>query len=76
MKYLETPPIGPVGPGPVEDRLSALEATVAQLMHFIPENLRPDLSKGALRQEPDTGKSDAATPPAAETDASKGEKKK
>jgi hypothetical protein len=76
VKYLETPPFGPVGPGPVEDRLSALEAAVSQLLHFIPENLRPDLSKGALRQEPDAGKSEPATPPAGEPDASKGEKKK
>jgi hypothetical protein len=76
VKFLETLPGVPVGPGPVEDRLAALEATVAQLMHFIPENLRPDLSKGALRQEPDAGKPDAATPPASETDASKSEKKK
>ena len=25
---------------------------MAQLMHFIPQELRPDLSKGALKQEP------------------------
>jgi hypothetical protein len=42
-----------VGPGvPVEDRLTALEAAYAQLAHFIPQDLRPDLSKGALKQEP------------------------
>jgi hypothetical protein len=56
VKYFEVPPIGPVGPGPVEERLSALEAAVSQLVHFIPENLRPDLSKGALRQEADAEK--------------------
>jgi hypothetical protein len=28
---------------------------MAQLMHFIPEILRPDLSKGALKQEPPAG---------------------
>jgi hypothetical protein len=39
--------------GPVEQRLAALEAAVTQLLHFIPENLRPDLSRGALKQEPD-----------------------
>ena len=42
-----------VAPGvPVEQRLAALEAAMAQLMHFIPQELRPDLSKGALKQEP------------------------
>ncbi len=34
-----------------EARLAALEANIAQLMHFIPENLRPDLSQGALKGE-------------------------
>jgi hypothetical protein len=38
--------------GPVEQRLAALEASMAQLVHFIPQEQRPDLSKGALRQEP------------------------
>jgi hypothetical protein len=42
--------------GPVEQRLAALEAAMTQLMHFIPENLRPDLTQGALKQEPDAGK--------------------
>jgi hypothetical protein len=43
-----------VGPGdPVEQRLASLEATMAQLLHFIPESLRPDLSQGALKQEAD-----------------------
>src|SRR5438045_80660 len=38
-----------VGPGdPVEQRVAALEATVAQLMHFIPAEMRPNLSTGAL----------------------------
>ncbi len=46
--------------GPVEQRLAALEATVAQLLHFIPENLRPDLSQGALKQEPDAAKQGTA----------------
>ena len=44
--------------GPVEDlagRLGRLEQTVGQLQHFITTNLRPDLSKGALKQEPDAG---------------------
>ena len=52
-------PEGPSDPGgPVEDplrRLSKLEQTVGELQHFITANLRPDLSKGALKQEPDAG---------------------
>ena len=85
VKYLEAPVVGPVGPGPVEaqsleQRLSALEGAMSQLVHFIPENLRPDLSKGALRQEPDAEKKEAGGAPASEpaADASKkeGEKKK
>jgi hypothetical protein len=44
---------GPVGPGPVETRLSALEQTVSQLAHFIASEQRPDLSRGALSGEPD-----------------------
>jgi hypothetical protein len=47
-------PIGSFDPGgPVEQRLAALESAMAQLMHFIPESLRPDLSSGALKQEED-----------------------
>jgi hypothetical protein len=52
---------GPTDPGgPVEDpgllgRLGKLEQTVGELQHFITANLRPDLSKGALKQEPDAG---------------------
>ena len=42
--------------GPVEQRLAALEAAVTQLLHFIPENLRPDLTQGALKQEADAEK--------------------
>ncbi len=41
--------------GGVEQRLAQLEATLGQLSHFIDPSLRPDLSKGALRQEPDAG---------------------
>jgi hypothetical protein len=55
IEYPENWPVGrgPVGPGdPVEQRLAALEAAVGQLAHFIPQELRPDLSKGALKQEP------------------------
>jgi hypothetical protein len=45
----------------VEERLAALEKTIGQLSHFITSGLRPDLSKGALKQEskklPSSGKS-------------------
>jgi hypothetical protein len=48
---------GTVGPGdPVEQRLAAMEATLANLVHFIPADLRPDLSSGALAQEADKKK--------------------
>jgi hypothetical protein len=44
--------------GSIEDRLARLEATVGQLSHFIRPELRPDLSAGALKREPDvSGKS-------------------
>jgi hypothetical protein len=33
-------------------RLDALEAVVGKLVHFIPAEMRPDLSKAALTQEP------------------------
>lgn len=48
--------------GPVEQRLAALEAAVSQLSHFIPQELRPDLSKGALKQEPEEPKNKPAEP--------------
>jgi hypothetical protein len=48
--------------GPVEQRLTALESAVSQLLHFIPENLRPDLSQGALKQESDAAKPGAPKP--------------
>jgi Subtilase family len=47
---------GGVAEGPPEDiatRLDRLEASVAQLSHFIGGELRPDLTQGALAQEPD-----------------------
>jgi hypothetical protein len=37
-------------------RLAALESAMTQLLHFIPAELRPDLTKGALKQEPDAAK--------------------
>jgi len=57
-----------VGPGdPVEQRMAALEATVAQLMHFIPAEMRPNLSTGALAQEEGTkGAQGSKSAPAAE----------
>ncbi|GAB4100722.1 S8 family serine peptidase [Sinomonas halotolerans] len=40
---------GPQAEGPsAEDRLAALEGTVAELAHFIDQALRPDLGAGAL----------------------------
>jgi hypothetical protein len=64
---------GPLGPGPVapqprpqsagasvEDRLTRLEAAMAELAHFISPELRPDLSQGALTREPDLGTGGAA----------------
>jgi hypothetical protein len=47
---------GPVGDGPVEQRLQALEQAVASLTHFICSGQRPDLSRGALAGERDTKK--------------------
>jgi hypothetical protein len=44
---------GPTGPGLVEQRLSQLEGVVTQLTHFISAGMRPDLSQGALKNEPD-----------------------
>ena len=48
---------GSVAPGdPVilrlEERLASLEKAIGTLTHFITSELRPDLSKGALKQEP------------------------
>lgn len=47
-------PLGSIEEG-VSGRLAQLEQTVGQLQHFITTNLRPDLSQGALKQEPDAG---------------------
>lgn len=55
---------------PYSQRLAALESAVAQLSHFIPAELRPDLSQGALKQEPDAPKP-AASAPAPAKDAKK-----
>lgn len=45
--------INPPPTGNAEDRLSQLEATVSQLVHFISQDLRPDLQTSALNQEDD-----------------------
>jgi hypothetical protein len=49
---------GPISnPGdPVEQRVGALEQSVANLQHFITTGQRPDLSQGALSGEADTAK--------------------
>jgi hypothetical protein len=42
---------------PVEQRLAALENAVTALQqHFIPRDSRPELSRGALKSEPDVKK--------------------
>jgi hypothetical protein len=46
-------PIQPVPGGTLEERLTRLESAVAQVTHFIRPELRPDLSRGALKREPD-----------------------
>jgi Txe/YoeB family toxin of Txe-Axe toxin-antitoxin module len=42
---------------PIEQRVSALEHTVASLSHFITGQQRPDLGRGALSAEPGAKKS-------------------
>ena len=43
-------------PGDIEERLASLEAGVSSLRHFISGQQRPDLSRGALSQEPGSKK--------------------
>ena len=43
------------GSGSPEDRLGELEDAVERLTHFIGVDLRPDLTTGALKGEPDAG---------------------
>jgi hypothetical protein len=50
-----TQPIQPEGGSALEARLAQLEAALAQMMHFIRPEMRPDLSTGALKQEADYG---------------------
>jgi hypothetical protein len=64
-------PVQPgVDPG-LAQRVATLESVVTQLTHFIPENLRPDLSKGALKQEPDISPPSAKPKTTANTGAAK-----
>ncbi len=43
---------GPGNPGdPIEQRLGALEQSMASMQHFITQSQRPDLSRGALSGE-------------------------
>jgi hypothetical protein len=41
----------------LEERLARLEAMFGGTSHFISQELRPDLGRGALRREPDEGRS-------------------
>lgn len=52
----------------LEESVQRLENTVNQLHHFIGKQLRPDLSGGALRDEPDLGEGNTPGP----TDEDKG----
>ncbi len=45
----------PGSTGPIEDRLARIEAAVAQLAHFISQDLRPEVGKAPLRYETDKG---------------------
>jgi hypothetical protein len=40
------------------ERIAALEEAIGRLTHFITVESRPDLSKGALKDEPDTSKTE------------------
>jgi len=55
---LEQPPVQPPpGRDSVEERLAAIESVMGMsgASHFITQELRPDLSRGALRREPGGG---------------------
>lgn len=51
--------VQPGQPTALEESVKRLESTVNQLRHFIGTQLRPDLSGGALRDEPDVDEADA-----------------
>jgi len=46
----------------LQERLSRIEATVARMAHFITPEQRPDLSRGALRGEPDVAERRSRAP--------------
>jgi hypothetical protein len=48
---------------------------MAQLTHFIPQNLRPDLTQGALKQEPDLSQTGAKPETPADTKTAGGQEK-
>lgn len=48
--------------GPPEERFNQLEEAVLKLAHFIGADLRPDLSSGALKSEPDVAGAKADEP--------------
>jgi hypothetical protein len=52
--------LSPRSEQPLAGRIAVLEKAVAQLHHFISANMRPDLSKGALKREPDLIASETA----------------
>lgn len=52
-KLIESGPGQAAAPATLEDRVAALEATLSEIAHFIPAELRPDLSASALAAEGD-----------------------
>jgi len=56
-------------------RVATLESLMAQLTHFIQENLRPDLTQGALKQEPDLSQTGAKPETPAGTEKAGGQEK-
>jgi hypothetical protein len=54
-------PLEPIAFGTMEERLLRLESAMAQLRHFISPELRPDLTRGALRAEADYQPVDPST---------------
>ena len=56
MEGMPPRPEVPQVPGPLEDidrRLARIERAMQRLQHFIDRDLRPDLSRGALKDEPE-----------------------
>jgi len=52
-------PTQPIDPGGLLAHADALEQAARNLRHFIEQSQRPDLSEGALRNEPEDGEADA-----------------